>query len=169
MLYPGPDRQDVDRFAASLIGGIASGLGGRFFDELREKRSLCYTVHTFLSERWRAGTFVAYIATSPDKEAAARSGLLDEFRKIRDGEVTADELERAQTYAVGVQQIRMQSGGAVLGEIADAFLFGSLAELDDVDRNVRAVTLADIQRVALEYFDPNRRVEAIVRGKAVTV
>jgi zinc protease len=164
LLYPGPGRRDIDRFAASLIGGIASGLGGRFFDELREKRSLCYTVHTFLSDRWKAGAFVAYIATSPDKEAAARSGLLDEFRKIREGQVTAEELERAQTYAVGVHQIRMQSGGAVLGEIVDAYMFGSLSELDEVDQNVRAVTLADIQRVAKTYFDPDRRVEAIVRG-----
>jgi zinc protease len=164
MLYPGPSRQDRDRFTASLIVGIASGLGGRFFDELREKRSLCYTVHTFSSERWRGGAFVAYIATSPDKELAARSGLLEEFRKIRDGGVTAEELERAKTYAVGVHQIRMQSGGAVLGEIADAFMFGSLSELDEVDRDVQAVTLADIQRVARQYFDPDRRVEAIVRG-----
>jgi zinc protease len=164
MLYPGPDRTDPDRFAVSLIGGIASGLGGRFFDELREKRSLCYTVHTFLSERLRGGAFVAYIATSPDKESAARDGLLEEFRKIRAGDVTADELARSQTYAVGVHQIRMQSGAAVLGEIVDAFMFGSLRELDEVDRNVRAVTLADIQRTAAMYFDPDRRVEAIVRG-----
>ena len=168
LLFPGPGRQDADRFAASLIGGIASGLGGRFFDELREKRSLCYTVHTFLSERWKAGAFVAYIATSPDKEEAARSGLLDEFRKIREGGVTAEELERAQTYAVGVHQIRMQSGGAVLGEMVDAFLFGTLREMDEVDQNVRRVTLGDIQRVAQRYFDPTRRVEAIVRGGSKT-
>ncbi|MEO5567288.1 MAG: pitrilysin family protein [Gemmatimonadaceae bacterium] len=164
LLFPGPGRLDDDRFAASLIGGIASGLGGRFFDELREKRSLCYTVHTFLSERWRAGAFVAYIATSPDKEAAARAGLLEEFRKVRDGAVTAEELERAQTYEVGVHQIRMQSGGAVLGEIADAFLFGSLSEIAQVDDRIRAVTLEDVQRVARRYFDPDVRVEAIVRG-----
>jgi zinc protease len=164
MLYPGPGRQDRDRFAISLIGGIASGLGGRFFDELREKRSLCYTVHTFLSDRWKAGAFVAYIATSPEKEAQARSGLLDEFRKIRDGQITKAELERAQTYAVGVHQIHMQSGAAVLGEMIDAFMFGSLRELDEIDRNVREVTLADLQRVATQYFDPDRRVEAIVRG-----
>jgi zinc protease len=164
LLYPGPGRQDRDRFTASLIGGIASGLGGRFFDELREKRSLCYTVHTFLADRWKAGAFVAYIATSPDKEAAARAGLLDEFRKIREGLVTSEELERVQTYAVGVHQIRMQSGAAVLGEMVDAFMFGTLRELDEVDQNVRAVTLADIQRVATTYFDPDRRVEAIVRG-----
>jgi zinc protease len=164
MLFPGPSRTDSDRFAASLIGGIASGLGGRFFDELREKRSLCYTVNTFLSERWRAGAFVAYIATSPDKEQAARSGLLDEFRKIREGAVTADELERAQTYAIGVHQIQMQSGGALLGELVDAFIFGSLSELTEVDDQMRAVTLADIRRVAERYFDPSRRIEAIVRG-----
>jgi zinc protease len=165
MLYPGPGRLDRDRFAASLIGGIASGLGGRFFDELREKRSLCYTVHTFLSERWKGGAFVAYIATSPDKEDAARSGLLEEFRKLREDGVTAEELDRAQTYAIGVHQIRMQSGGAVLGEIADAFMFGRLAELDEVDANIRSVTRDDIRRVAAGYFDPARRVEGIVRGR----
>lgn len=164
MLYPGPGRVDPDRFVASLIGGIASGLGGRFFDELREKRSLCYTVHTFLAERWRAGAFVSYIATSPDKEQAARDGLLEEFRKLRDDGVTAEELERAQTYAIGVHQIQMQSGGSVLGEIVDAWMFGTLAELDQVESRVRAVTRDDVLRVARQYFDPSRRVEAIVRG-----
>jgi predicted Zn-dependent peptidase len=60
----------------------------------------------------------------------------------------------------------MQSGAAVLGEIVDAFLFGSLRELDEIDRNVSDVTLADVQRVARKYFDPSRRVEAIVRGSS---
>lgn len=164
MLFPGPSRPDDDRFAVSLIGSIASGLGGRFFDELREKRSLCYTVQTFLSERWRGGTFVSYIATSPDKEEAARAGLLEEFRKLRDGGVTAAELARAQTYAIGVHQIRLQSGGSVLGEVVDAWMFGSLSELDDVEARIRAVTLADVRRVAKRYFDPELRVEAVVRG-----
>ena len=164
MLFPGPSRLDVDRFAASLIGGIASGLGGRFFDELREKRSLCYTVQTFLSERWQAGTFVSYIATSPAKERAARDGLLEEFRKLRGEAVTDEELERAKTYAVGVHQIRLQNGGAVLGEIVDAWMFGTLDELDEVEARIRAVTSADIQRVARRYFDPAVRVEAVIRG-----
>ena len=166
MLFPGPSRVDDDRFAASLIGGIASGLGGRFFDELRERRSLCYTVQTFLSERWRAGSFVAYVATSPDKEIPAREALLEEFRKLREDGVTATELARVQTYAIGVHQIGRQGGGAVLGEVIDAWMFGDLTDLDDVETRIRAVTLADIQRVAKRYFDPAVRVEAVVRGGA---
>ena len=117
-----------------------------------------------MSERWRAGAFTSYIATSPDKEEAARDGLLEEFRKIREAGVTQDELTRAQTYSIGVHQIQMQSGGAVLGEMVDAWLFGRLEELDEVASSIGRVTRADIQRVAETYFDPTRRVEAVVRG-----
>ena len=59
-----------------MIASVASGLGGRFFDELRDKLSLCYTVTAFSSARRAAGTFGAYIATSPEKEDAASDGFL---------------------------------------------------------------------------------------------
>ena len=83
--FPGPARQDPDRFAARIVASIGSGLGGRFFDELRDRQSLAYTVHAFTSEHQLAGAFVAYIATSPEKEDVARAGLLAEFEKLRRG------------------------------------------------------------------------------------
>ena len=45
---------------------------------------------------------------------------------------------------------------------------GELTELDDVEARIRSVTASDVQRVARRYFDPARRVEAIVRGGAPT-
>jgi zinc protease len=164
MLFPGPARNDPARFDAAMIASVASGLGGRFFDELRDKRSLCYTVHAFSSERRLAGTFGAYIATSPQQENAAREGLLAEFRRLRDEPVTSEELARAQTYAIGTHAIRQQSGGAVLGDMVDAFLFGDLAELSEFDDRVRAVTAESMRAAAERFFDQSRRVEGIVRG-----
>ena len=164
LMFPGPARNDEERYAAAMISSVASGLGGRFFDELRDKRSLCYTVHAFASDRRLAGTFAAYIATSPAQEDAARDGLLAEFRRLRDEPVTEEELRRAQRYAVGSHAIRQQSGGAVLGDVIDAHLFGTLGDLVEYDARVNAVTAAEMQRVANEYFDPSRRVEGIVRG-----
>src|SRR5688572_12426140 len=116
LAWPAPLRSDNSRFDLAMLAGVASGLGGRFFEELRDKQSLCYTVHATASERRGAGTFHTYIATSPEKEVAARQGLLHEIEKLRGATVTAEELERAKTYATGVHQIRQQSGGAVLGE-----------------------------------------------------
>jgi zinc protease len=166
LLFAGPSRRDDARFATAMIAGVASGLGGRFFDELRDKQSLGYTVHAFATERDLAGTFVSYIATSPEKEEIARRGLLNEFAKLRDEPVTAKELEQAQTYALGVHAIRQQSGAAVLGELVDAYLFGRLAELAEFDARVRAVTAEEMRMVARAYFEPSRRVEGIVRGRS---
>ncbi len=84
--------------------------------------------------------------------------------KLRESLVTGDELRRAQTYAIGVHAIRLQSSAAVLSEMVDAWLFGDLRELLDYDANVRAVTAEGIRAVAQRWFDPERRVEGIVRG-----
>jgi zinc protease len=166
LLFPGPARGDDDRFAAGLLAGIASGLGGRFFDELRDRRSLAYTVHAFAGARRLAGTFGAYIATSPAKEEMARDGLLEEFARLRAEPVSEDELVRAQTYAIGTHAIAQQSGAAVMGDMVDAWLFGrGLQDLEKHEARVRAVTAADIQRLAQRYFDAERRVEGVVRGR----
>ncbi len=169
LLFPGPSRLDDARYAAGLVAGIASGLGGRFFDELRERQSLAYTVHAFASERRMAGAFGAYIAMSPDREEVARAGLLSEFRKLREAPVTPDELAHVQTYALGTHAIRLQRGSAVLSDMIGAWVDGRLAALTEFEARVRAVTAEEIQALAQRYFDPDRRVEGIVRGVGKTV
>lgn len=164
ILFPGPTRHDVARYSAGMIASVASGLGGRFFDELRDKRSLCYTVNAFALDRRVAGAFGAYIATSPEQEEAARAGLLAEFRRLREQPVTEEELSRSKTYAIGTHAIRQQNGSAVLADVVDSYLLGELRELVEYDDRVREITADSMQRVAREYFDPSRRVEGIVRG-----
>ncbi len=167
LAFPGPARRDDDRYTAHIIATLASGLGGRFFDELRDKRSLAYTVHAFAAERTLAGMFIAYIATSPLREDEARAGLLAEFGKLRDTPVSVDELLRAQAYTIGAHAIRQQSGASVLGDLIDAWFFGrGLVELDQHDARVLAVTTDAVIDVANRYFDPRRIVEGIVRGAA---
>jgi zinc protease len=170
LAFPAPGRSDNLRFAGTLLATVASGLGGRFFDELRDRQSLAYTVHASASEKRLAGIFVSYIATSPEKEGVARSGLLNEFAKLRDEPVTSDELSRAKQYMIGSHAIAQESGGAQLGEILDAWMFGEgLHELLEHDDKVRAVSAEQMRDLARKYFDPEKRVEGIVRGVGRTV
>ncbi|MFN8573417.1 MAG: pitrilysin family protein [Gemmatimonadaceae bacterium] len=165
LLFPGPSHRDPTRFAARLIAAVTSGLGGRFFDQLRDRQSLCYTVHASPTERVAAGLFSAYIATSPEKEDVAREGLLREFEKLVESPVTAEELDRAQRYVSGTHAIAQQHGGTQLAEMVDAWLFGEgLEELQRYDDRVWAQTPEDLQRVAQRYFHRERHVEGIVRG-----
>lgn len=165
MAFPGPRRSDDSRFAARLISVIASGLGGRFFDELRDRQSLAYTVGVHVSERSEAGAFIAYIATAPEKEEDARAGLLREFARLREDLVTSEELARAQEYAVGTHVIRRETNGAVLSDILDGWLFGSLAEPSEFEQKIRAVNREQLRDLSAASFDPSTRAEGIVRGR----
>jgi zinc protease len=163
--FPGPARRDPRRYAAHMIGTIASGLGGRFFDELRDRQSLAYTVHAHAVEHAAAGMFMAYIATSPEKEERAREGMLHEIERLAKERVGEDELERGKRYTVGTHAIRQESGASLLGSMVEAWLLGEgLEELEMHDERVEAITATEIIDVAREFFDPSRRVEGIVRG-----
>ena len=165
LLFPGPSRIDPDRFAARVLSAIASGLGGRFFEQLRDKQSLAYTVQAFPIERRAGGAFGAYIATGPEREDEARDGLLGEFAKFTREPVLAEELERAKRYLIGTHAIAQQSGAAVLGDLIDAWLFGEgLHERHEVAARLEAVTAQEILAMAQRCFDPAVVSEGVVRG-----
>ena len=167
MLFPGPSRRDPSRYATALMTGIASGLGGRFFESLRSRQSLAYSVFVSASTLRKAGMLSAYIACAPERELEARAGLLSEFSAMRDAPVGADELERARTYAIGMHALRQESASAQLGDMVDAWCVGDgLAELDAEVPQLRAVTADDVLDVVRRWCDPDRRVEAVVRGTA---
>jgi zinc protease len=165
MAFPGPGRGDDDRHAAEVWAAVASGLGGRLFEALRDRRSLAYTVMALAWQRARAGALVTYIATSPDREEEARREMLVELARFVEEPVTETELLQAVNYLAGQAVVQRQSASAVAGEILDAWLAGGdLSELADPAAPYRAVTAAAIRRVAARSLDPALRAEGVVRG-----
>jgi zinc protease len=150
----------------ALLSTIASGLGGRLFEALRDRESLAYSVHVSARAVRRAGWISAYLACAPSKEGAAREGLLRECLRFADSPVTDEELARAKAYTLGSLAIRQQSSASVLSDIADAWLFGTLEELESEPRDIAALTTADVHDVARTFFDPERAVWGAVRGRA---
>lgn len=165
LAFPGPGRNDPDVHALQVLANAVSGLGGRFFEELRSKRSLAYTVSLMPVSRWLGGAFVAYIATSPEREEEARAALLEEFARLVDEPLPLEEVERAQRYMIGTWQIRSQTNGAQLGDLMQAYMLGpGASEITDFAEHIRAVTPESIQAVAQRYFHTSQLCEGVVRG-----
>jgi zinc protease len=165
MLFPGPGRRDVRYHAAEVWAAVASGLGGRLFDALREQRSLAYTVLAFAWPRLRAGALGTYIATSPEREVEARDAMLAELARFASEPVTPDELQGAIGYLAGQAEVQRQSAGHVLSEIVEAWMIGQgLDELEDPGAPYRRVTAEAVWQVARESLRPERRAEGVVRG-----
>jgi zinc protease len=165
MAFPGPGRRDPDRTAASVWAAVASGLGGRLFEALRDRRSLAYTVLATSWQKARGGSLLTYIATSPEREEEAREQMLLELERFAAESATDEELRQAVNYLAGQAEVARQGGGAVAAEILEAWLAGTgLHELEDPAARYRRVSAEDVRRVAAEYLVPSRRAEGVVRG-----
>jgi zinc protease len=165
MVFRGPARRSADRHAAEVWAAVASGLGGRIFEALRERRSLAYSVMASSWQKGRAGALVTYIATSPEREAEARAAMLVELERFVAEPVSAAELAQAINYLAGQAEVRRQHATAIAGDVLEAWLVGcGLEELEDPAAAYRSVTAAQVQRVAEQSLGGLVRAEGIVRG-----
>lgn len=164
MAFPGPPASADDRYALTVLTTILSGLAGRLFDELRERRALAYTVYASPWLRARAGAVLTYIATSPEREDEARAAMLEVLARVAEDPLPAEELERAARYAAGLVAVRRQHGAAIAEELADAWLHGRLAVYGDEEARRRGVTEAAVRAVARATLRADHRAEYVVRG-----
>ncbi len=163
--FPGPDRNDADSYVMQVLSHAVGGLGGRFVEELRSRRSLAYTVALVPFWRWLGGAFVGYLATSPERAPEAREALLAEFARLVEAPLPAADVQRAQRYTIGTRQIRSQTNGAQLADLMYAYMLGEGGrELSEFEERIRAVTPQAIQAAAARYFKPELAVEGMVRG-----
>ena len=145
---------------------IVSGLGGRFFEAIREKQGLAYTVQTANVFNVKSGSILTYTAFSPANETKVRESLQAEIDRIRKDGVTQNEVEQAVAYSVGSHAIAMQTRVGQVLEYARAVYSGAgIRSVENYDTLIKAVTPEQVKTIAGLYFDPHALRVAIVRGK----
>lgn len=152
-----------DRPALEVLSAVLSGQGGRLFLELRDKKSLAYSVTSVLATGTHPGYFGVYIGTSPEKVPAARAGIREELERVREERVPEEQLDRARRHLAGTHEIGLQRLGARAGAVALDCAYGlGLNAHREYGERVRAVTAEDVQRVARGIIEFERSVTALV-------
>jgi zinc protease len=151
-----------DRPALEVLNAAMAGMGGRLFLELRDKKSLAYTVTSLMMDGIEPGYLAVYMGTSPEKLEAALLGIRRELEKVAESGIMADELERQQRYLTGSFAIGTQRNAARAGHFAFNTLYGlGLEAYTGYAARIRAVTLDDIRRVARAYLQPEHYVLSV--------
>ena len=163
--FPGVNLASNDRYALTVFAHIVSGLGGRFFDAIREKQGLAYTVSTSNQFFDKGGAVFTYTASSPEKEAEVRAALERQIEKLRKDGVTTDEVRKAVAYSIGEHAIGLQTRHALVLEYARAVYSGAGVEsVSKYGDSIRAVTPEQIKSTVVKYLDPESLRVAVVRG-----
>jgi predicted Zn-dependent peptidase len=156
--------RDPDRFALDLISVIlGEGMSSRLFLELREKRALCYDVHSYTAHYLDTGSFAVYAAVDPKKTVEAAKALIEELSRLSAAGVTDDELHKAKELSKGRLLLRMEDTRSVSGWLGgQEMLNGEIKTPDDVVALVDAVTMDDMRRVATKILRQDRLTMALV-------
>ena len=122
--FPGTTFNSTERYALETMNAVLSGQGGRLFIDLRDKKSLAYSVTSFLGLGLDYGSFAFYIACAPEKKDRALKGLWQEIYRATREPVTDDEIERAKKWLIGTHEIGLQTNRAQAMDMALNELYG---------------------------------------------
>jgi len=164
--YPGARFTDPDRYSLDVLGSALAGMGGRLFVNLRDRKSLAYSVTSFSSEQVDPGFFAFYMGTSADKLDVAVADTLKEIGEVKGGGVTQEELDRAKKWMIGSYEIGLQSNSSYADKMVYNELYGvGYEETFRAPEKIAAVTLSDVNRLAASVLDTEKYTIAILRGK----
>jgi predicted Zn-dependent peptidase len=136
---------------STLLGG---SMGSRLFDEIREKRGLCYSVyainHSF------ADVPILQLGSGLDsaKCIEAYTRMREIVDELRDEGPTEEEVQRARAYAAGRLVLSFENSGAVARYAANQkIVFDESIDPDEAIAALDAVTFDEVRDVASGVAD----------------
>lgn len=164
--YPGLTITDPRVAALEVLVTVLGGQSGRLFHALREAEGLVYQVDASSAEGIDGGNLTLYASTSQDKLERALAAIDGHVERLRREPVGAEELARAQAWLIGQHRIGQQRRARLASQIATAVAFGLPPDhYRRYDGRVAAVTAAEVRALAVELFEPSRRVLGLVRER----
>src|SRR4051794_19914165 len=136
---------------STLLGG---SMGSRLFDEIREKRGLCYSVYA-LSHAF-ADVPILQLGSGLDSEKTieAYERMREIVVELRDDGPTHEEVERARAYAAGRLVLAFENSGAVARHAANqSIVFGESIDPDGAIAALDAVTFEEVREIAAGIDD----------------
>ena len=154
--YPGFKLSDPRRWPTIVMDNAVGGtLSSRLFQNLREKRGLCYSTYSNASFHAATGLFSCYAATSRERTKEALTLLAAEVRKLRRGGITAEETELSKKNLIGRTLLSMDSlSGRLTRMIMNEIAYRRQVPLGEVIDAIDKVDAKVIKRVAAELLDP---------------
>ena len=158
-LHAADERRPALTVLNSVLGG---GMSSRLFQEIREKRGLAYSVYSFAASYSDAGVVGLYAGCTPKKAPQVAGLMLDEFRKLADGGITAEELSRAQGQLGGASALALEDSDTRMTRLGRSELtMGEFSDLDETLRRIASVTADDVRDLAAELASRPLSVAAV--------
>ncbi|KKB11169.1 peptidase M16 [Devosia geojensis] len=134
---------------ASILGG---GMSSRLFQEVREKRGLCYSVYSFHWAFADSGVFGVAAATGEEEVGALVPVVVDELRRATQT-ITDEEVVRVRNQIRAGLLMSLESPSARAGQLArQQILWGRPIPLQETVERIGRITAQRVKDIAEQIF-----------------
>lgn len=154
----GINRNNPDYYPLQVMNYILGGGGfsSRMLANIRDNKGLVYSLDSHFYPSFETGSFKVILQTKNSSANQAIDEALKEIRKIQADPVTPDELQEAKDYLVGSFPLKMDTNSKLAGMLIYQEFYGlGLDYYETYSRQIKSVSVQDVQRVARQYLDPD--------------
>lgn len=151
-------RADSPYYAGVLVANriLGGGFSTRLFNEIRSRQGLAYSVGSSPGTGFRyPGMFMAFTMTKSQSSEKAADAILVEIQKMRDEEVTPEELERAKDGILNSEVFSYDSKREILDRMVMFERYGYPVDfLAKYQENVKNMTAAQVKEAVNAVWQP---------------
>ncbi len=147
--FEGVPYGDPDYYVSQVFSGVmGGGMSSRLFQEIREKRGLCYSVFSFAWSFAETGLLGFYAGASPDDVAELVPVLAGEMTRAM-SDITEEEVARARAQIKAGLLMNLESSSSRAEQIARQYMIhGRVPGEEELIAEVEAVDAAALRRFA---------------------
>jgi len=151
--FEAPNLKSPKLFAGKVFSVImGGGMSSRLFQEIREKRGLCYSIGTSFDCYSDNGIFLSYAGTSGDKVKELSEVIATEFKDsittINESEVERAKTQLRSSLLMGLENSSSRSERLARGLI----IWDKIVEVQETISKIDSVSLEDVRDFGVEMF-----------------
>lgn len=152
-----------------LMRVLDDGLSTRLYRRIVHKHGLCYDVGADLDASADYGALDISAVAAHIKAPRVLSEILDLVTELRASPVPEAELERAKRRHSWEVRAMLDAPGPIADRWGEALLYDVAPSVSELEKQIAAITAADVQRVAARVFQPARMIVGTLGRTSRTV
>ncbi|MDT8858977.1 insulinase family protein [Alkalihalobacillus sp. MEB130] len=161
--YPGLAIGEKDVYALVLLNNLLGGsMSSRLFQEIREKRGLCYSVFSYHSSYQDSGMLTIYAATAHNQLEDLTKALQETAFTLADVGMTEKELKNGKEQLKGSLMLSLESTNSRMSRNGkNELLLKKHRTLDEVVEEIDSVSISQVNQLAASILKEQPSVSLI--------
>ena len=152
--FDSPNYRDPDIYTAQIYGtAMGGGMSSRLFQEIREKRGMCYTIFAQAGAYSDTGLTMLYAGTSAEQIEELALVCMDEMKRAAE-DMSEAEVQRARAQMKAGLLMGLESPSSRVERMARMIqIWGRVPDLSETIERVDAVGTYDVRKFAEALVD----------------